>query len=49
MENAIAPVRTEPEVDPFRELRELVEAVKADCLIDPLTYLDQIRVTGGAE
>jgi len=60
MENAIqtlpvptlpesAPVRTEPEVDPFRELRELVEAVKADCLVDPLTYLNQIRVTGGGE
>jgi hypothetical protein len=60
MENAIqslpvptlpesVPVRSEPEVDPFRELRELAQTVRADCLVDPKTYLNQVRVTGGGE
>jgi hypothetical protein len=38
-----------PEVDPFREIRELAEAVKADCQTEPAQYLNEIRVPGGGE
>src|SRR5262245_38495887 len=43
------PVRGEPEVDPFREIRELAEAVRVDCQIATREYLDQVRVPGGGE
>jgi hypothetical protein len=41
--------RVEPEVDPFREVRELAEAVKADCQSEPKLYLNEICVAGGGE
>ena len=43
------PVRGAPEVDPFREIRELAEAVKIDCQTNAREYLDQVRVPGGGE
>ena len=43
------PVRGEPEVDPFREIRELAQAVRTDCQIASREYLDQVRVPGGGE
>lgn len=39
----------EIEVDPFRELREMTEAVRADCRNAPEEYLDEVRVAGGGE
>ena len=41
--------RPEVEVDPFRELRELTEAIRADCRVAPEEYLEEARVAGGGE
>jgi len=43
------PARSAPEVDPFREIRELAEAIGVDCRTAPQEYLDQVRVPGGGE
>jgi hypothetical protein len=38
-----------PEVDPLREAKEVAEAIRGDCRLQPDEYLEEVWVPGGGE
>ncbi|MCC6420955.1 MAG: hypothetical protein IT429_22190 [Gemmataceae bacterium] len=44
-----APPETGPAIEPRREMREVLEAIQADCRLNPDEYLKEVYVPGGGE